>query len=50
MEFTDVLSLIWGPLLACITLIIVLAKMHNDISILKEKVTTLFNLWNGKDK
>ncbi len=50
MEITDVLSVIWGPLVAVIGLIIVLAKMHNDISILKEKVATLFNLWNDKVK
>ena len=50
MEISDVISLLWGPLVACIGLIIVLAKMHNDISILKEKVATLFNLWNDKDK
>ena len=36
----------WPIVLGIITLIIVLAKMHGDIEILKEKVKTLFDLWN----
>jgi hypothetical protein len=38
----------WPVLVAVIGLIIVLAKMHGDIEILKEKVKTLFDLWNAK--
>ena len=33
----DILSTIWPILLGIITLIIVLAKMHGDIIVLKEK-------------
>jgi len=33
-----------------VTLIIILAKMHGEIATLKDKVTTLFDLWNGKGK
>ena len=36
----------WPVFLGIITLIIVLAKMHGDIEIIKEKVKTLFDLWN----
>jgi|TARA_R110001599_G_scaffold66726_1_gene188885 hypothetical protein len=36
----------WPIFLGIITLIIILAKMHGDIEILKEKVKTLFDLWN----
>lgn len=36
----------WPVFLGIITLIIVLAKMHGDIEIIKEKVKTLFELWN----
>ncbi len=36
----------WPLFLGTITLIIILAKMHGDIEIIKEKVKTLFDLWN----
>ena len=36
----------WPIFLGIITLIIILAKMHGDIEILKEKIKTLFDLWN----
>ena len=39
----------WPIFLGIITLIIVLAKMHGDIEIIKEKVKTLFELWNNKN-
>ena len=38
--------LFWPIFLGIITLIIILAKMHGDIEIIKEKVKTLFDLWN----
>jgi|TARA_R110002096_G_scaffold140523_1_gene295041 hypothetical protein len=37
----------WPVILAAVGLIIVLAKMHGDIEILKEKVRTLFDLFNN---
>ena len=40
----------WPVLVALVWLIIVLAKMHGDIEILKEKVRTLFELWNSDRK
>ncbi len=46
----DILSTIWPILLGIVTLIIVLAKMHGDIIVLKEKVKSLFDLWNSKNK
>ncbi len=46
----DVLIRAWPILLGIITLIIVLAKMHGDIVVLKEKVKSLFDLWNAKSK
>jgi len=39
----------WPIFMGFITLVIVLAKMHGDIEILKEKVKTLFELWNNKN-
>jgi hypothetical protein len=39
----------WPVFLGIITLIIVLDKMHGDIEIIKEKVKTLFELWNNKN-
>jgi len=47
MEITDI-NAIYGPLCGVIGLIIVLAKMHNDISTLKEKVKTLFDIHNSR--
>lgn len=38
----------WPVMLGIVTLIIVLAKMHGDIIVLKEKVKSLFDLWNSK--
>tara|TARA_R110000823_G_scaffold711_1_gene2968 strand:+ start:1567 stop:1680 length:114 start_codon:yes stop_codon:yes gene_type:complete len=35
--------------IAFITLVIVLAKMHSEIDVLKEKVRVLFDLWNKKN-
>jgi hypothetical protein len=40
----------WPVILAAVGLIIVLAKMHGDIEILKEKVRTLFELFNNSKK
>lgn len=45
-----ILSKTWPMLLGLITLIIVLAKMHGDIQVIKEKIRTLFDLWNAKSK
>jgi len=50
LSIIDILSTIWPILLGIITLIIVLAKMHGDIIVLKEKVKSLFDLWNSKNK
>jgi len=51
MEIVELASSTWPIALGVITLIIVLAKMHSDIEIIKEKVRTLFDLWNSrKDK
>jgi len=38
----------WPVLLAIVGLIIVLAKMHGDIEVLKDKIRTLFDLINGR--
>ncbi|WP_347851917.1 hypothetical protein [Planktomarina sp.] len=50
LSLIEILSTIWPILLGIITLIIVLAKMHGDIVVLKEKVKSLFDLWNSKNK
>jgi len=39
----------WPQLLAFITLVMALTTMKVDIDVLKDKVATLFQLWN-KDK
>jgi len=36
----------WPIFLALTTLIVVLAKMHSDIQIIKDKIRTLFELFN----
>ena len=51
MEIVELATSTWPIALGVITLIIVLAKMHSDIEIIKEKIRTLFDLWNyRKDK
>lgn len=47
--FAAVVSL-WPIFFGFVTLVIVLAKMHADLETLKEKVRTLFTLWNEKNK
>ena len=44
----DVLNTAWPIFVGFIGLVIVLAKMHNDIETLKEKVRVLYDLWNKK--
>ena len=51
MEIVELATSRWPIALGVITLIIVLAKLHSDIEIIKEKIRTLFDLWNSrKDK
>tara|TARA_R110000851_G_scaffold134428_2_gene269724 strand:+ start:83 stop:244 length:162 start_codon:yes stop_codon:yes gene_type:complete len=44
------LSQIWPIIIGIIGLIIILAKMHFSIEVLKEKVKTLFDLHNSEKK
>ena len=48
MAILDSISIAWPIFLGVVGLVIVLAKMHGDIQIVKEKVKTLFDLWNSK--
>ena len=45
----DTITAIWPIFLGIITLVVVLAKMHTDIEVLRDKVKTLFDLWNSKN-
>ena len=40
----------WEQLIAFIILITILAKVRVDVEVLKEKVRSLFDLWNRKEK
>ena len=40
----------WPILLALITLIIVLSKIDLRVAVLEEKIKTLFEMWNRRDK
>ena len=40
----------WEQLVAFVVLVTILSKMRVDIDVLKEKVKTLFDLWNQKRK
>jgi hypothetical protein len=42
----DILEKIYPLVLGFITVVIVLARMDNKISVLEEKVRSLFDLWN----
>ena len=50
MEFLDIMKAIWPMLVVFVTVVVVLAKMHGDIEIIKDKIKTLFALWNNRDK
>ena len=50
MDWMDMVRTSWPILHALISLIIVLAKMHSDIEVMKEKIKTLFDLWNKHSK
>jgi hypothetical protein len=40
----------WPVIIAAVGLIIVLAKMHGDIEVLKDKIRTLFDIINSKGR
>jgi len=40
----------WEQLTAFVLLVVVLTRMRVDIDVLKDKVKTLFTLWNSKEK
>ena len=50
MEMFSMLMRMWPLFLGFITLVIVLAKMHGDIIVLKEKVKVAFDLINSMNK
>jgi hypothetical protein len=50
LELFELLSKGWPILLALITLIIVLSKLDLRVAVLEEKIKTLFEMWNKKDK
>lgn len=50
MPIMEVINTAWPIIMGIITLIIVLAKMHGEIATLKDKVATLFDLWNNRGK
>jgi len=48
MDLLDTISKLSSLVIAFVTLVIVLAKMHNQISVLEEKVKSLFDIINKK--
>jgi hypothetical protein len=50
MDAINAIGTIWPIAVAFVTLVIVLAKMHADLEQIKEKIRTLFELWNKRDK
>jgi len=48
MDLLEIVNKLWPIALSFVTLVIVLAKMDNKISVLEEKVKSLFELWNKK--
>jgi hypothetical protein len=50
MDTFEVLTKGWPILLAIITLIIVLAKLDLRVAVLEEKIRTLFELINKRDR
>jgi hypothetical protein len=50
LQFVGMLMKMWPIFLGFITLVIILAKMHGDIIVLKEKVKVAFDLINKMSK
>jgi hypothetical protein len=48
MDMVDVLAKIWPMVVGFVALVIALAKMEVRISVLEDKVKSLFDLWNKK--
>ena len=48
MDLIDNIMKLWPVFFAFVTLVIVLAKSDNRLSVLEEKVKTLFDLYNKK--
>jgi hypothetical protein len=48
-EHVDLIASLWPIFVGFITLVIVLGKIHADVDVLKEKVRTLFELWNKRN-
>ena len=46
----DFLQNYWEQLVAFVVLVTILSKMRVDIDVLKDKVKTLFDLWNQRKK
>ena len=44
----DFISQYWEQLTAFVLLVTILTRMRVDIDVLKEKVKTLFDLWNSE--
>ena len=44
----DFLTRYWQQIVAFLTLVVILSRMKFDIDMLKEKVKTIFELWNNK--
>ena len=50
MTALDAINVLWPVAVGFVTLVIILAKMHADIEQVKEKIRTLFELWNDRNK
>jgi len=48
MGFAEMVKEYWPQLMAFMALMVVLVTMKVDIDVLKEKVATIFTLWNNK--
>ena len=46
----NVITDYWEQLTAFVLLVTILTRMRVDLDVLKEKVKTLFELWNRTDK
>jgi hypothetical protein len=46
MDTVDIISKLWPIAVGFVSLVIVLAKIENRVSVLEEKVKTLFDFYN----
>jgi hypothetical protein len=49
-SFLDFFNAFWPVIVSLVGLIIILAKLHGRVEVIEDKIKTLFELWNNRNK